>query len=88
MGVIFFTFPLTEATPYMQIKAMLLQQQSYTKRLDDSNGPSKSMAPPAQQSTAGMGQILSSFILCMLQMLPCPALISCEVPREQAVCAS
>ena len=37
----------------MQVRAMLQQQTSYVKRLDDSSVPANSMAPAAEQSKAG-----------------------------------
>ena len=37
----------------VQVRAMLQQQQSFVKRLDDSNAPANSVAPAVEQSKAG-----------------------------------
>ena len=50
-------FPRVECVTlnlYVQVRAMMmLQQQTYVKRLDDSSGPASSMAPAMGQSKAG-----------------------------------
>ena len=37
----------------MQVRAMLQQQSTYVKRLDDSSAPANSVAPAVEQSKAG-----------------------------------